>query len=181
MVFAAGTRKAVLAVHLTAAVGWIGAAMAYLAVGIAADASSDPETVRGAWIAMELIGWYVAVPLAAVSLVTGCTIGLGTRWGLIRHYWVAISLALTLFAAVVLVLHMPTVSSNADVARRASADEVVAVGGDVLHPAVGTLVLLVTLVLNVYKPRGQTPYGVRKLRTRTDGTDAGDAATLDTP
>src|SRR5687767_14267407 len=107
-------RKFALAAHLASAVGWIGAVVAYLALGIAAEASRDGQTVRGAWVAMELIGWYVTIPLAVASVLTGLVMALGTRWGLFRHYWVLFSLALTLVATAVLVLHMPTVSSMAD-------------------------------------------------------------------
>ena len=82
--------------------------------------------------------------------------------GLFRHYWAVISLTLTLFAAVFLVLHMPTVSSQVDQAREATAAELARLGGDVFHPAVGLVVLVVVLVLNVYKARGMTAYGQRK-------------------
>jgi uncharacterized membrane protein len=62
-------------------------------------------------------GWFVIVPLALAALLTGLVMALGTPWGLFRHYWVLIALALTIVATVVLVLHMPTVSSVADAAR----------------------------------------------------------------
>ena len=158
----AGLRRFALAVHLTFAVGWIGAVVAYLALGVAAETSTNDQTVRGAWVAMELTGWYVIVPLAIATLVTGLVMALGTRWGLFRHYWVLVSLALTAFATVVLLLHMPTVSSMADVAREAEGARLDALGGDLGHPGIGLVVLLVIQVLNVYKPRGMTGYGRRK-------------------
>ena len=170
MALAPGARKLTLAVHLGCSVGWLGAAVGYLALGVAAGASRDEGTVRAAWIAMELTGWVVIVPLAVSSLVSGCAIALGTRWGLFRHYWVVISLVLTAFATVVLLLHMPTVSAQAERARDATAAELAGLGGDVLHPAVGVGILVVVLTLNVFKPRGMTAYGQRKLfeqRTRS--------------
>ncbi|MCA1672578.1 MAG: DUF2269 domain-containing protein, partial [Actinobacteria bacterium] len=118
--------------------------------------------VRGAWIAMELTGWYVILPLAIASLLSGLVMALGTRWGLFRHYWVVFSLVLTILAAVVLGLHMPTVSSMADMARSADGPTLDELGGDLLHPGVGLVILLVIQVLNVYKPRGMTRYGRRK-------------------
>ncbi len=157
-----GLRKLALTVHLTASVGWIGAVVAYLALGIAAETSNEAATVRGAWIAMELVGWYAAVPLAVGALVTGVAIALGTRWGLVRHWWVVFSLVLTTFCLVVLFLHMPTVSMMAEQARSADAAQLRALGGDLGHPAIGLGVLLAVLVLNVYKPRGLTRYGWRK-------------------
>ena len=161
MVLAPGVRKFALAVHLTFSVGWIGTVVAYIALGVAATTSADPQRVRGAWMAMELTGWYVIVPLAVASLLTGIVMAVGTKWGLFRHYWVLISFALTTVATVVLLAHMPDVSAMAGAAQRADGDEIEALGGDLLHPTLGLVLLLVIQVLNVYKPRGMTPYGQR--------------------
>lgn len=157
-------RKLALAVHLTFSVGWIGGAVAYLALGVAAETSRDAEMVRAAWIGMELTGWFAIVPLALASLLTGLVMALGTRWGLFRHYWVVFSFVLTVFAVVVLLLHMPTVSSTAEIARGAGDARLDGLGGDLGHPAIGLVVLLVIQVLNMYKPRGMTRYGQRKGR-----------------
>lgn len=166
MIMAPGLRKCVLIVHLALSLGWIGAVVAYLVLGVSAVTSEDAQTVRAAWIAMELTGWSAIVPLSLGSLLTGLVMSLGTPWGLFRHYWVVISLALTVFATVVLLLHMPTVSSLADVAREADRAALSRLGGDLLHPGVGLVVLLVITGLNVYKPRGLTPYGWRKEHER---------------
>ncbi len=155
-------RKFALAAHLIFSVGWIGTVVAYLALGVAAVASQDAQTVRAAWIAMELTGWYVIVPLAISSLISGLVMALGTRWGLFRHYWVLFSLVLTVLSVVVLVLHMPTVSSMADVARASEGAALDQLGGDLLHAGVALVVLLVIQVLNVYKPQGMTRYGRSK-------------------
>jgi hypothetical protein len=163
---APGVRKLVLTVHLTSSLGWIGALVAYLALGLAASSGQDPATVRAAWIAMEVTGWSVIVPLAVAALLTGLAMSLGTPWGLFRHYWVVISLLLTILCVVVLVLHMPTVSAAAAVARGADAAVLAHLGGDLFHPGIGLLLLLTVAVLNVYKPRGLTPYGWRKEQAR---------------
>jgi hypothetical protein len=164
-------RKFALALHLSFSVGWIGAVVAYLALGLSAATSQDAQTVRAAWIAMELTGWYAIVPLALASLLTGLVMALGTKWGLFRHYWVLISLVLTVLATGVLLLHMPDVSVLADVAREADGASLDGLGkhlyarleeGDLLHPGLGLVVLLVIQVLNVYKPQGMTRYGQRK-------------------
>ena len=62
---------------------------------------------------MEVTGWSAIVPLALAALLTGLVMSLGTPWGLFRHYWVLITLGLTILATVVLLLHMPTVSTLA--------------------------------------------------------------------
>lgn len=166
MVMTPRLRKFALTAHLTCSIGWIGAVLAYLALVVAATISQNSRTLQAAWIAMEVIGWYVIVPLALAALLTGVVMALGTPWGLFRHYWVLLSLVLTIFATVVLLVHMQTVS---DVAGRASATPSVAVGGlpgEFVHAGIGMLVLLVIQVLNMYKPRGLTPYGWRKQQER---------------
>ncbi len=112
--------------------------------------------MRGAWIAMELTGWFVIVPLALASLLTGVVMGLGTPWGLFRHYWVLLSFVLTVFASTILLLHMPTVSYSAAAAAVAAVTDGANLrwlGGD-LHPGLGLVVVLVIQELNVYKPAG---------------------------
>jgi hypothetical protein len=157
-----GLRKLALTAHLIVSLGWIGAVVAYLALGVSAMTSQDAQTVRAAWIAMEVTGWFVILPLAVAALVTGLVMALGTPWGLFRHYWVLITLVLTILATVVLGLHMPTVTSLADQARSADDAHLGGLGGDLLHPGLGLVVLLVITALNVYKPRGLTRYGWRK-------------------
>lgn len=162
MTLGPAARKLVLTIHLVLSVGWIGAVIAYLAVNVAAM-SADPDAVRIAWTAMEMIGWWAIVPLAVGSLLSGLLISLGTPWGLFQHYWVLISFLLTLFAVVVLLVHMPDVSATASMLRSSTPSAAHSAGrGDLLHAGVGLLVLLVVTTLNVYKPRGLTPYGWRQ-------------------
>ena len=164
MIMTPPLRKFVLIAHVTFSVGWIGGVVAYLTLGVAAVIGQDAQTVRAAWIAMDVIGWFAIVPLALASLLSGLVISLGTKWGLFQHYWTLISLVLTILATVVLLLHMPDVSLLADIAQKAEGARLDGLGGDLFHPGLGLVVLLVIQVLNVYKPRGMTTYGWRKLR-----------------
>jgi hypothetical protein len=155
-------RKVTLAVHLTVSVGWVGAVFAYLSLGIASVTSERESTIRSAWTAMELIGWWVIVPLALASLLTGVVMALGTKWGLFRYYWVLISFVLTTFATSILLLHMPDVSTLADQARAAGGSDLDGLGGDLFHAGVGLAILLFVLALNIAKPPGLTRYGWRR-------------------
>ena len=164
MTMAPALRKFALAAHLTSSVGWIGAVAGYIALDVAAATSQDAQTLRAAYLAMELIAWYVIVPLALASLLTGLVMSLGTKWGLFRHYWVLISLLLTIIATIVLLVETQTLSYFADIAAdpTTSSDDLRALGSTLVHSVGGAVVLLVILVLNVYKPRGMTRYGWRK-------------------
>jgi hypothetical protein len=164
MIMTPRLRKVALAAHITLAVGWIGAVAGYIALDVTAVTSQDAQTLRAAYLAMELIVWYVIVPLALASLLTGLVMSLGTKWGLLRHYWVLISLLLTIIATVVLLAETQTISYFADIAAdpTTSSGDLRALGSTLVHSVGGTVVLLVILVLNVYKPRGMTRYGWRK-------------------
>lgn len=155
-------RKLLLTAHVVSSVGWIGAVVAYLALVVAALTSSDAQTVRAAILAMELV-YLALVPLALASLLTGVVQSLCTKWGLLRHYWVIFKLALTVLATVVLLANMSTVGSLADLAADAGGGGLPGAEGQLLHAGVGLLVLLATTALAVYKPRGMTRRGRRKL------------------
>jgi hypothetical protein len=129
--------------------------------------SEDPETVRGAYLVMEPAAWYVLLPLAVTSLVTGLVQSLGTTWGLFRHYWVVFKLLINLLSTLVLLVYMETFASMARVAADPSADlSVVRNASPLVHAALALLLLVVATALAIYKPRGMTPYGQRKSRER---------------
>jgi hypothetical protein len=88
--------------------------------------------------------------------------------GLFRHYWVLISLLLTTVATLILLAETRTISYLADRAAdpATSSEDLGALGSTLVHSVGGTLVLIVVLVLNVYKPRGMTRYGWRKEEQR---------------
>jgi hypothetical protein len=159
-----GLRKFALAVHLTLSVGWIGAVAAYTALDVATVTSQDTQTLRAAYLGMEVIARSVIVPLAFASLLTGLVMALGTKWGLFRHYWVLISLLLTIVATVVLLVETQTISYFAAMAAdpTTASGDLRALGSTLVHSVGGTVVLLVILVLNLYKPQGMTRYGWRK-------------------
>ncbi len=87
MTMAPRVRRFALTAHVTFSVGWLGAVARSLALAVAGLTSQDAQTVRAAYLALELTGWFVLVPLAGASLLTGIIQSLGTKWGLFRHYW----------------------------------------------------------------------------------------------
>ncbi|MEU0350902.1 hypothetical protein ABZ302_29375 [Streptomyces sp. NPDC006237] len=158
-------RKVALTAHVTSSVGWLGTVAAFLALAIAGLTSQDAQTVRGAYLAMEVTGWFVLVPLSLASLLTGLIQALGTTWGLFRHYWVVFKLLITVIATVLLLVHMQVASHVAGVAAETSLSSSDLAGMRiqlVADAGAALLVLLVAAVLSVFKPRGMTRYGQRK-------------------
>lgn len=116
MMMAPGLRRLTFTTHVTASVGWIGAVLVFLALAVIAMTSQDEQTVRGAYLVMAPAGWFVLVPLAHASLLSGIALSLGTAWGLFRHYWVVLKLLITAFATVILLIYMGTFRQMAGVA-----------------------------------------------------------------
>lgn len=103
-------RKFALTAHVTSSVGWLGAVAGFLALADAGLTTQDAQMVRAAYVAMELTGWFVIVPLSLASLLTELVQSLGTKWGLFRHYWILVKLLITILATIVLLLHMQPTS-----------------------------------------------------------------------
>ena len=120
--------------------------------------------LRAAWVGMGLVVSWAIVPLAYASFLTGLVMALGTKWGLFRHWWVLISLLLTLAAGLVLLQEAGVITHAAAIAADpATSDlELRALPPTLPHSVGGMVVLLVVQVMNVYKPQGMTPYGWRK-------------------
>ena len=158
-------RKFALTAHVTSSVGWLGAVAAFLALAIAGLTGRDARLVRGAYLTMELTGWYVIVPLCLGSLVTGLVMSLGTPWGLFRHYWVLVKFLITVVSALILFVYTGTLDHlGALAADTTFSVERLRNPSPVLHSGAALLALLVTTALSVYKPRGLTRRGLRKQR-----------------
>jgi hypothetical protein len=159
-------RKFALTAHVTSSVGWLGAVVVFLALGVIGLTSQDSEVMRAAYLVMEPAAWLVLVPLGLASLLTGLVQSLGTTWGLFRHYWVLFKLLINVGAIVILLMYMQTLSYLAGAAAHTPlSDEDIGVLGSpsvVLHSVLALLLLLVAVSLSVYKPRGMTRYGQRK-------------------
>lgn len=163
MIMRSNLRKFALTAHITSSVGWLGAVAAFLALAIVAQTSQDVPTVRGVYLAMNLTGWNVVVPLCLATLLTGLVMAFGTKWGLFRYYWVALKFLLTVISALILFGFTNTLSQMGEFAANASLsieDLRNLRQGPAGHSGGGLLVLLAISALSVYKPWGRTRYGI---------------------
>lgn len=155
MTFGPRLRKLTLTAHVTSSVGWLGAVVAYLALAVTALTSQDVDRAQAGYLSMELIGWYVILPLALAALASGLVQSLGTEWGLVRHYWVVTKLVLTVVGTAVLLGHLPAISQMAELAARPAAEAGRLPVQLVVHAAGGLAILLGATVLSIYKPWGR--------------------------
>jgi hypothetical protein len=162
MLMTSSVRKLALTTHVTSSVGWFGAVASFLVLALVGVTSQNAQTVRVAYLAMELVTWGVIVPFSLAALLTGIVQSLGTTWGLFRYYWIVAKLALTILATVILLVHTQPIGRVAAVAaeRVLSSADLHQLRIQLIADAGAAMVaLLVATTLSVYKPWGLTSYG----------------------
>ncbi|MEU0342223.1 DUF2269 domain-containing protein [Streptomyces bobili] len=164
-------RRANLVVHVAASASWLGLTLGLLGLGTAATTTGSAATVEASVRAMKLFADWLLLPVAALTLLSGLVLSLGTPWGLARHRWVFTKFWLTLATTTATVFALrPGV--NAAVTAVA-AGEVLPDAGDVLFgPVVSLSAYLFMTVLSVLKPWGLTRRG-RRLREEAAGGPTG--------
>ncbi len=143
--------------HVLSSVGWFGVAGMVLFLLVLAQGTGDAAFAHGLYRAVETSLW-LTVPLAAVSALTGIVLGLGTPWGLAKHWWVVLKeIAFVPLVATDLLVVGPSVH---DAARGVST-------GRLLDPAIAhCVVLALATVISIVKPFGRTPQGRRRVPSR---------------
>jgi len=161
--------KFLLTAHIIVSVGWLGIVFAKLVLGIVAIRTNAPDVSDALYVSMEVVN--VAFPPAAIAtLVTGVLLSLGTKWGLLRHYWVATKLALTVGVIVTGIALVGRLIRQSISAQSGQAVEYGTISGIASVPATllislsvaHVLMLGVATVISVYKPWGKTWFGRRK-------------------
>ena len=164
-----GWRKATLVVHIVAAGAWIGVDVI---VGVLVLTGWFGDQVQLRSLAYQALATFVVWPMLTAGLLclaSGLVLGLGTKWGLVRYWWVAVKLLLNLVLCTLIVLVL-----------QPGMNEVAAYGQDLLRgatdpttvstlffpPAVSLTTLSLATVLAVFKPWGRIRPG-RKTGDRT--------------
>jgi len=163
----ARTRRAVLIVHIAAAGSWLGVDVAMAVLIATAMTADDPGTLVSSLRALELVAIWPLLACGLLCLLSGIVLGLGSRWGLLRYWWVAVKLGLNLvLTGLVLVSLRSEVTEQADLARRLAAGEAVTFDlSDLVYPpTVSPTLLLLAIALSVIKPWGR----VRRRRASAD-------------
>ncbi|MFB4306623.1 hypothetical protein [Actinomadura sp. GTD37] len=153
-----GWRRTTLVVHIVSAGAWIGIDV-MVAVLVLTGRFGTSDEVRG--LAYQALATFVVWPMltsALICLVTGLILGLGTRWGLLRYWWVAIKLALNLVLCTLIVVALqPGMDEVNDYGRTLTAGtpEPAFISNLFFPPAVSLTTLALATVLAVAKPWGR--------------------------
>lgn len=154
----ANTRKLVLLVHILSACVWIGVDVAMAVLIATLGITDDIGTKEVAAQALVMFAVWPMVIAGVASLATGVWLGLGTKYGLVRYWWVAVKLvANVVLVALILLLLRPGLIELAERGRAAvgEATGVLGLNGMIAPPIVSLTALTGAMILSVFKPWGR--------------------------
>jgi hypothetical protein len=151
-------RKGILVIHIVAGGSWIGIDV-LVAVFVLTGRYGGTLEVRS--LAYRALATFVVWPMLTAGLIclaSGLLLGLGTKWGLVRYWWVAVKLTLNLvLCALILILLQPGMDDvydyGEDLLRGGGARGTVATL--FFPPAVSLTALGFATTLSVVKPWGR--------------------------
>jgi hypothetical protein len=141
------TRRLVLTAHVVAGVGLLGSVAGVLAINVRAATTADPELAAAAYDLLAMFTVLFGIPLSLTALASGVLLGMASKWGVVRHAWVAAKLVLLLGVILVGAL---VLGPGTDAMRNGDGGaETRLIAGS----AYDVLALLASTGLSVFKPR----------------------------
>jgi len=144
---APSARRAVLTVHIVASVGLLGEIAGFLVIALRAAASDDPAVAAASYDLLAIFSAAFGIPLSFLALASGIALGVTSKWGVLRYWWVTAKLVL--LASVILVGAL-VLGPGVDAMRNGGGGAETRI---VAGAAYDVVVLLVATGLSVYKPR----------------------------
>jgi hypothetical protein len=174
-------RRGVLVAHVVSAGAWIGIDVVLGVLVFTAMLTSSTDTEALAYRALGLFAVWPLIVSGLASLATGVVLGLGTKFGLVRWWWVAVKLAMN-----VVLVTLVVVALRPGIADAVRHGESLAAGTPTgldassmfMPPIVSLTALTFATVLSVFKPWGRIR-PARRLVTSTAGPrSSGDRAVV---
>ncbi|HWI02224.1 MAG TPA: hypothetical protein VNT52_00085 [Acidimicrobiales bacterium] len=152
------SRRVALTVHILGAGAWIGIDVVLGVLVFTALLTDSTATEAVSYQALELFAVWPLLTAGLLTLASGIVMGLGTRYGLLRYWWVAVKLVLNVVLVTLVVLALRPGLREAAVygeALGAGASGGTDVANVVFPPVVSGVALVTATVLSVFKPWGR--------------------------
>lgn len=155
-------RKLTLFVHILSAGTWIGVDVVVAVLVCVGWFSSDTQNQATAYQALGLVAVWPMLVSGLTCLVSGVLLGLGSKYGLVRYWWVAIKLVLNVGLTVLVFFALrPGMAETVEFGRALGAGTPTgsAPSDMFFPPAVSLTALSFATYLSIFKPWGRTPRG----------------------
>ncbi len=151
-------RKALLLVHVLSAAAWLGIDLALGILVVVALSTKDVDTAGIAVQAIDLFAIWPMLGASIVCMISGMVLGVGSKYGIVRYWWVAINLVMNVGMSLLIAFSLrPGVVEAARIGERMMAGDPSAIlPPDLMYPVVvAPTLLLFAYVLSVFKPWGR--------------------------
>lgn len=150
--------KSFLLVHIVSAGAWFGLDIALGVLAFTAVLTDDPQLGATCIGALRLFAVWPMLGAALACLGSGIVLGLGTRYGLLRYWWVAGKLVINVGMCLLILFAL-----RPGLGEAAAHAAGLAAGGPVgplprtliFAPIVSPTLLLIAYLLSVFKPWGR--------------------------
>jgi hypothetical protein len=161
------TKQTLDILHYVTSVGWAGIGLCQLTLNVVALTSGDALLRHAAHEITHTFDRALLIALGNGSLITGVLLGLKTKWGLVRYWWVFVKLLLTLGVLIFGGVWMgawigEAIVRSAPPVESADAGYIVVRNRLMSGSISNVVVLLCVTVISVVKPWGRTPFGRRR-------------------
>lgn len=157
-------RKGILLLHIVSGIGWMGLDVALFLLLVTGLTTDDGQLAASCYRAVTVVV-PTAVPVLSLGmLTTGLLLGWGTKWGLLRYWWVFVKLVMGVVLTVLVFVSLvpgvndmptPDATTSADSVR----DSLGSATTDLLFPPIVSFTMLgIASVLSVFKPWSRTPW-----------------------
>lgn len=151
-------RKAMLLVHVLSAAAWLGIDLALGILVVVALSTSDVGVAGVAVRAIDLFAIWPMFGASVVCMISGVVLGVGSKYGLVKYWWVAIKLFMNVGMSLLIAFSLrPGVAEAARIGERMLAgDPAAVIPPDIMYPVVvAPTLLLFAYILSVFKPWGR--------------------------
>lgn len=165
MRFTVNSQKMLKVLHLYLAAVWCGGAASLFAIHCLYFPNSGPE-LYARNMALIFIDYYIIVPAAVGSILTGLFYSQWTHWGYLKHYWIIVKWGLTLFIFALGVFWLvPWLNTIMEISMALRDTTVIDYSrydvADFIHfgmTVAQTALLLFMIIISVIKPWGKTEF-----------------------
>jgi hypothetical protein len=160
-------RQVSLIIHIVAGGAWIGIDVIVAVLVLTGRFGADREIRALAYRSLATFVVWPMLTAGLVCLLSGLVLGLGSAWGLLRYWWVAVKLGLNVVLCTLIVVALQPGMDEVDRYGRnllAGEPDPLDVSSLFFPPAVSLTALSFAVVLGVVKPWGRIRTGAARAR-----------------
>ncbi|ODU06349.1 MAG: hypothetical protein ABS81_04865 [Pseudonocardia sp. SCN 72-86] len=166
------TRKTLLVIHIAAAGTWLGFDLV-LGVLTTTALTADAVPAASAAVSIAAITTWPLITAGLVTLTTGILLGIGSKYGLVRYWWVLVKLVLnivlTALVPILLLSGVTVLQQNGLAALEAGSSPVVP-STALFPPIVSSAAVAFAMTLSVFKPWGRIRLTLKMNRMASSGS-----------